>query len=102
MSTYEIPLSGQAQSFQVVVLNVTYTFTLIWREAAAEWVLDIADVNGNPLVQGIPLVTGIDLLGQYGYLGLGYQLWVATDGDPDAVPTYANLGTLSHLYVVTP
>jgi predicted Zn-dependent protease with MMP-like domain len=102
MTINEIPLSGKSQSFQVVVLNVTYVFTVIWRDAASEWVLDIADVNSNPLVQGLPLVTGCDLLGQYAYLGLGFQLWVATDGDPDAVPIYANLGTQSHLYVVTP
>jgi predicted Zn-dependent protease with MMP-like domain len=102
MTITEIPLSGQAQSFQVVILNVTYVFTLIWRDAASEWVLDIADVNTNPLIQGIPLVTGGDLLGQYAYLGLGFQLWVATDGEPDAVPTFANLGTQAHLYAVTP
>ncbi|WP_074550758.1 hypothetical protein [Dyella sp. AtDHG13] len=102
MATYEIPLSGQAQSFQTTIANVTYTLTLIWRDAASEWVLDIADANGNPLVQGIPLVTGCDLLAQYGYVGFGFQLWVATDGDPDAVPTYDNLGTQSHLYAVTP
>jgi predicted Zn-dependent protease with MMP-like domain len=102
VSTFEIPLSGQAQSFQVLILNVTYVFTLIWRDAASEWVLDIADANSNPLVQGLALVTGCDLLGQFGYLRLGFQLWVATDGDPDAVPTFANLGTQSHLYAVTP
>jgi len=102
MTINEIPLSGKSQSFQVVILNVSYVFTLIWRDAAAEWVLDIADASGIPLVQGLPLVTGCDLLGQYAYLGLGFQLCVATDGDPDAVPTYDNLGTQSHLYVVTP
>lgn len=102
MTINEIPLSGKSQTFQVVILNITYVFTLIWRDAAGEWVLDIADINSNPIVQGLPLVTGCDLLGQYTYLGLGFQLWVATDGDPDAVPTYDNLGTQSHLYVVTP
>lgn len=102
MAMFEIPLSGQSQSFQVIILNVTYTFTLIWRDAASEWVLDIADINANPIVQGIPLVTGCDLLAQYGYLGFGFGLWVATDGDVTAVPTYDNLGSQSHLYAVTP
>lgn len=102
MNVFEMPLSGQAQSFQMIILNVTYQFTLIWRDAASEWVLDMADIDGQPLIQGIPLVTGCDLLGQYAYVGLGFQLWVATDGDPAAVATYENLGTTSHLYVVTP
>jgi hypothetical protein len=54
------------------------------------------------LVSGIPLVTGVDLLAPYAYLGFGGELLVATDGNTAAVPTYANLGTGSHLYFVTP
>jgi len=64
------------------------------------WVLDIADVSSDPIVQGIPLVTGCDLLAQYAYLGIPGQLVVQTDGSPDTMPTYANLGTNSHLYYV--
>jgi hypothetical protein len=62
------------------------------------WVLDIADGAGNDLACGIPLVTGKNLLGQYDYLGFVGQLWVASDGNTAAVPTFANLGIDSHVY----
>ncbi len=99
---YEVPLSPQSQVFSIALNGVTYNLTLMWRTAPApgNWVLDIADSANNPLIQGIPLVTGCDLLGQYEYLGIGGGLWVSTDGDPSAIPTYSNLGTLSHLYFV--
>lgn len=47
---------------------------------------------------GIPLVTGADLLAQYKHLSIGGQLFVQTDGDPEAVPTYASLGATAGLY----
>lgn len=96
-SVYEVPLNGQPQRLQITLSNVTYQFTVQWRNAAG-WVLDIAKLSGAPIIQGIPLVTGTDLMAQYKYLGIGGGLFVSTDADPDAVPTYTNLGTASHLY----
>lgn len=96
---YEIPLSAQPQTFHIALNGTDYQFTLIYRDAAeAGWTLDIADTNGNPLIAGIPLVTGADLLEQYAYVGIGVQLRVVSDVDPMAVPTFAALGTTSHLY----
>lgn len=86
---------GETQQSTTSVETLTETVLL------GGWVLDIADSANNPLVQGIPLVTGCDLLQQFGHLGIGGALWVLTDGDPMAVPTYHNLGSLSHLYFVT-
>jgi hypothetical protein len=101
-SVYEIPLTAQAQTFSVSLAGVEYTITLAWRDAdEGGWFLDLADAAGNVIVSGIPLVTGADLLGQYRYLGIGGGLQVQSDGDPDAVPTYTNLGATSHLYFVT-
>jgi hypothetical protein len=102
VNTFEIPLAGQSTTFQTTILNVVYTLTLQWRNAAGLWYLDIADANGNPIVSGLPLITGADLLEQYAYLSFGFELWVQSDVTPDALPTYENLGTSSHLYVVTP
>jgi hypothetical protein len=100
-NAFEIPLSGQSQTFNIVLASVTYQLTLTWRNAGScGWILDIADSSGNPLIQGIPLVTGADLLAQYRYLGFTGSLVVKTDADPDAVPTYDNLGSTSHLYFV--
>lgn len=101
-SVYEIPLTAGAQRFFVTLAGVQYQFSLYWRDAEnGGWILDIADTGGNAIVSGIPLVTGADLLAQYGYLGIKGTLQVQTDGTPDAVPTYSNLGTASHLYFVT-
>jgi len=99
-SFYEVPLSGAPQAFSASINGTTRNLRFTYQNAdQGGWVLDIADASGNAIVQGIPLVTGANLLAQYAYLGLGAGLMVTTDGDPDAVPTFDNLGTTSHLYV---
>ena len=96
---YEIPLNGNAQQFYITLAGVTYRMLLMWRESLwGGWFLDINDLSNNPLVQGIPLVTGADLLEQYPDLNIGGSMYVVSDGDPDATPTFDNLGTTSHLY----
>lgn len=97
---YEIPLSAQPQQFSIALAGVTYRITVQWRDPSPGWCIDIADAAGNPLVTGIPLVTGANLLEQYAYLGVGGGLYVQTDNDPDALPTFGNLGASSHLYFV--
>jgi hypothetical protein len=71
------------------------------RNVNGGWVIDIADRTGGQMVNGIPLVTGCDLLAQHGHLGFTGKLMVQTDDNPDAVPTFANLGEQSHLYWIT-
>lgn len=96
---YEIPLSPNAQRFYVTLAGVQYQVQVAWRTAAeGGWFLDLYDGSGNALVLGVPLVTGVDLLAPYPDLGIGGSLYVTTDGAPDAVPLYANLGTTAHLY----
>ena len=102
MAVYEIPLSAEAQTFRIQLAGVTYRMTLRWTAASeGGWVLDISDSTDVPVVQGIPLITGADLLAQYRHLGFSGSLVVQTDYDPDTTPTYANLGSTSHLYFVT-
>ena len=99
---WELPLSGTPQRFQMTLSGITVRFSFHYREAAmGGWIMDISDYLGNPVVCGIPLVTGADLLAQYAYLGFPGQLWVRSDGEPDNVPTFDNLGNLSHVYYVT-
>jgi hypothetical protein len=100
-TAYEIPLQPQAQSFRIQIAGVTYGMTVTWNNFNASWILDIVDVNNDPLVSGIPLITGTDLLAQYAYMGFGGSLYAQTDHDTYAVPTYANLGQQGHLYFVT-
>lgn len=98
----EIPLVASPQMLSISLNSVTYNLLVVWNTQAQAWTLDIADVNSNPLIQGIPLVTGCDLLEQYAYVGIGGSLYARTDGVTTTVPTFADLGTLGHLYFVTP
>jgi hypothetical protein len=93
---------GTPQTFQITLGQVDYKLTLQYRNCdQGGWTLDISDTIGNPLLLGVPLVTGADLLAQYPHLGFGGKLWVQTLSDPDAVPTFENLGADGLLYWVT-
>ena len=98
-SIQEIPLSPKPQTFAIALASVRYQMTLQWRNGIG-WVLDIADVSGNALVNGMPLVTGADLLAPYPQMGFGGQLRVLTDHGVDAPPTFENLGVTGHVYFV--
>ncbi len=104
MTTYEIPLGSNPQSFSVTFPNGgMYQMRLIYQfNDDACWLLDIADSQSNPLVSGVPLVTGADLLEQYAYLGLGVAMYATTDADATEPPHWWNLGTTGHLYIVAP
>ncbi|MBC3230760.1 hypothetical protein H8J17_19355 [Serratia fonticola] len=86
-----------AQQFAIQLAGVQCQMTLIWRDAAG-WVLDIANNDRTPLIQGIPLVAGADLLAQYRYLGIGGALFVVSDPNVLFPPTKDNLGIECHLY----
>ena len=101
-SFYEIPLTPDPQRFTVTLSGVDYRMTVQYRAAGGTgWVLDVADANNLPIVNGIPLVTGVDLLAQYRYLGFSGRLWVQGADNPDDVPTFDDLGIGSHVYWVT-
>ena len=99
MIVYEIRLQPKAQTLKCDMFGYEVNLRLIYAGEAG-WVLDIHDTQDMPLICGIPLVTGVDLLAPYASVGLDVILYVETDGDPDAVPTYENLGIGAHLYVV--
>ena len=98
----EIPLIAASQSLGISLNGTLYNLRLAWNVMAQSWTLDLADVNNTPILQGIPLVTGADLLEQYAYAGIGGSLYVQSDGDQTAAPTFTNLGSTGHLYFVTP
>ncbi len=99
---YTIPLQGNPETFKITLAGVDYFLTVKYQNTdQSGWFLDIYDSQNNPLVCGIPLVTGCNLLEQYAHFGFGGRLWVQTDHDPDAVPTFKNLGTEANLYWVT-
>jgi hypothetical protein len=95
----EVPLRSAPQEFDIVLSGIVYHLRFLY---CSGWIMDILDgVSDAPLACGIPLVTGSDLLEEFSHLGIGGSMYVATDGDPYALPTFENLGTLSHLYYVT-
>ncbi len=100
---YEIPLKPSTpQRLRVGLPAITVIIALSWCIAdEGGWIMDIADENGDPLVEGIALVTGVDLAAQYPDIGLP-PMWITTDGDQDAPPTYDSLGVSSHLYFAGP
>lgn len=96
-----IPLVNTPQTFQISLGIVPYTLTCKWNNSTQSgWVLDIADQSQNPIVCGLPLITGADVLDGLEYLGISGELWVATTGNPTAVPTLDNLGIDSNLYFI--
>lgn len=99
---YLIPLQPQNQLLAITLAGVQYRLKVKWNQPNQSWVLDIMDSSGNPLVTGIAVVPGTDLLAQYGYMNFGGQLIAQTTNDPDAVPTYEDLGTTGCLYFVVP
>lgn len=61
--------------------------------------LDISNVDtGLPVAYNIPLITGLDILEGLEYLEIGGSMFVLTDGNQLAVPTYENLGVESFLF----
>ncbi len=102
MNWFLIPLQAVAQSFQITLAGVTYLLTVKWNDSPdAGWEFDLTDVDTKtPLVAGLPLITGANCLSGLDYLGIGGMFIVLTNGNPDAVPTFENLGTDSNLYFV--
>ena len=101
MATYEIPLTPEAQTFQILLGTVEYSIYMYWNQFSNSWTIDILDVNSVPIVTGIPVVGNTNLLSPYGYLNFGGQLIAQTDNDPDTPPTYVDLGSTGHIYFVT-
>lgn len=97
-----------AQSSDVLNRNAINTnnsgnqMSLAWNPQSSNWIANIADSTGNPLVNGVPLVTGANLVEQFGHLGFSGQLRTATDNAGDVPPTFNNLGTTGHMYFVGP
>ncbi|ARF49676.1 phage baseplate plug family protein [Pantoea stewartii] len=99
MAMNEIGLTPDNQQYSYSVKGTTYQFRILWRDIC--WVLDISDSTGTGIVSGIPLVTGADLMEPFNHLGLGFSLLVVCDVPGQDYPTETDLGTRSHLYIIT-
>jgi len=100
MNISEIPLSPDNQQFNIAIAGENYAVRVLWRDNAG-WILDLLNNREEPVIPGIPLVTGADLMEQYQYLALGFSLYVICDDETQDYPTKTDLGSGSHLYIVT-
>ena len=104
MAIYEIPLSAEPQSFDIVLNERELRLVVRYLDSPAPdapggWYLDIYDTPDDlvPVIVGIPLVAGCDLLAPYLCHELGGGLFVGGD----LPPSLDNLGTESLLLFET-
>lgn len=107
MSVFLIPTVAEPQQFLVVLGALQYSMTLQYADVdEGGWLMTIADGDGNLIMSGVAMITGANLLGPFGYLGIGEDqslLYVYTDGEAELVPpTFANMGTEGNLYYEVP
>lgn len=103
MTAFEIPIHPpQAQRFTITLAGNDYRVAFKWNDISQTWIFDLSNSLGDMILAGQPLITGADLLAQYEYLNIGGQMFVQTDHDPNAVPTFTNIGDTSHWYFVVP
>lgn len=99
MPTVEIPLQARPQTFSVSLDGTQYACKLYWLKPGQHWVLDIANAQGKPIINGIPLFVRQDLIDQYSYLKPYGVLFCLNDYTADmSPPTYTNIGSNCHVY----
>lgn len=100
MSIVRIPLINNPQTFDITINEKEYILTCKYNNSEeGGWVLDFADaLTGENIVANVPCITGLNMLEGLEYLGFDGILFVYTDGDQLAVPTYTNLGVESNVY----
>lgn len=102
-TVYEFPLLPQAQKMTITLATVEYQIRFGWCDAPdGGWFIDIADVDGNALINGLPLTAGENVLQQLDYLGFPGEIRVQTDSDTLVEPTYANLGSNGKVLFIAP
>lgn len=103
MAIFQIPLTNNNEVFEINLAGTDYLLTSKWNPAPeGGWTLDFVNAQTNASVAAnVPLITGGNILEGLDYLGFNGSLFVFTDGNPDAVPTFTNLGVESNLYFQT-
>jgi hypothetical protein len=100
LTPYEVPLSPEPQRFTIELAGEPYQMRFYWCAPANCWCFDLRNNLGEDLILGAAVVTGVDLFAQYPHLNLPGKLMVQTDHDPQAVPTFDNLGITGRVYFV--
>lgn len=98
---YEIPLTpATPQTLTAPLSGHDYRLLLTWNHQGEYWMLDLSTAGGVWILRSVPMLPGRNLLGGFEHLSVGGELWVRTDGDPDAAPTFDSLGVTTRLYFV--
>jgi len=88
-----VTLSNLQSNIQNTKLNLNLNFNAI----AGFWTMNISDQTGAPIVGSVPLVTGAypgaNILGPYGYLGVGSAYVINASGTTQDIPDSSDLGT---------
>ena len=101
MADQLVPVSSAPNQQVTVILNinnqqVTLNLLVYW-SIQGFWLMNIADRFNNPLLSSVPLVTGVwpggNLLGPYGYLGIGSAFIIQQNGAVGDFPNVTNLGS---------
>lgn len=99
----EIPLRPEAQNMTIQLGAATYAVRFGWGDSPeGGWFMDIADVNGKALINGLPLTAGENILQQFDHLGISGEIRVETDANDLVEPTYDNLGSNGKVLFITP
>jgi hypothetical protein len=103
MSAQVVPLTSDPNQTLRTTVTVDGTarnlqLKISYNESASYWVMDVTDpATGTILLSGIPLITGeypsANVLGQYGYLGIGSAYVVPVGSVAMDWPDAGNLGT---------
>lgn len=97
----EIPLVAGPQRMTFMMAGFYRRLRVHYADVPeAGWLLDIGMEDGTPLVCGLPMIPGDSLLAQFRYLGLGGDLYVTSDANPNGPIGYEEAGTTMRLFWV--
>jgi len=107
MASQIIPLTQAPNQTFAAQLTVdgqalTLNFVLSFSVMSGWWQLQVANAQGQILIDSVPLITGwypaANLLAQYGYLAIGSAYLLNTGNSPDDYPGQNDLTSFSLLW----
>lgn len=99
MTVLEVPTRTDLSdySFTVELDAVVYTVTMVYNVRSAHWYFSVADIDGNPLREGIKLVSNWELTQTWVQQGRPDGALLAANPENDDDPDRDTLGTTSVL-----
>lgn len=89
-----------AQTFSIILNEISYIMTAKWNSRADFWTLDIADENNTVLINNVALKIGVDLLEPFN-LGIG-NIYVVNFSGGGIEPSLLNIGEETALIYIAP